>query len=60
VRVRLPDGQGWLVARKGSRLSWGDDGVRWQDAGSNAALLPARAGWVRVQIDGSSYAMRLR
>ena len=60
VNVPLPDGQGRLVARKGGRLSWGTDGLHWQDAGSDAALIPAVAGWVRLQVNGFTYSMRLR
>lgn len=46
VRLRFPDGQGWLVAAKGATFQYLTDG--WHDAGTNAALLPANATQVRV------------
>jgi hypothetical protein len=46
VKLRFPDGQGWLVAAKGATLAYLTD--TWHDAGSNAALLPAGATRVRV------------
>jgi hypothetical protein len=67
VELKLPHGQGWLVARKNARLSWMTyDGAgtpdaadgRWVMAGQNAALVPARANWLRVVADGASYVMR--
>ncbi|GHJ56790.1 hypothetical protein Nm8I071_60970 [Nonomuraea sp. TT08I-71] len=48
VRLRLPDNQGVLVAAEGSALSYRVGGGTWQDAGRNAALLPADATDVRV------------
>jgi hypothetical protein len=47
-RVRLPDGQGWLVAAKGSELSWRVGSGAWTSAGRDAALLPAPATEVRA------------
>jgi hypothetical protein len=51
VRVRLPDGQGWLVAAKGSALSWRTGTGPWTTAGTDAALLPATATEVRADTD---------
>lgn len=51
VRLRLPDGQGILVAAEGAALSYRVGGGRWQDAGRDAALLPANATEVRVTAD---------
>ncbi|WP_327040579.1 hypothetical protein OG400_23555 [Micromonospora ureilytica] len=48
VRLRLPDNQGVLVAAEGSALSYRVGDGQWQDAGRNAALLPATATDVRV------------
>jgi hypothetical protein len=48
VVVRLPDRQGWLVARPGVTLSWSDGRGDWQPAGRDAAVLPAGATQVRV------------
>lgn len=48
VRLRLPDNQGILVAAEGSALSYRIGEGQWQDAGRNAALLPATATDVRV------------
>ncbi|WP_430502135.1 hypothetical protein ACQRWP_11025 [Micromonospora trifolii] len=48
VRLRLPDDQGVLVAAEGSALSYRVGDGQWQDAGRNAALLPATATDVRV------------
>jgi hypothetical protein len=54
VRLRLPDGQGWIVASYGGKLTYrvGADG-QWQDAGFNAALLPDGATQVGVSRDGT-------
>ena len=38
--MRLPDGQGWLVARYGAGLRYRLPGGEWRDAGREAALLP--------------------
>jgi hypothetical protein len=46
VKLRFPDGQGWLVAAKGATFQYLTD--TWHDAGSNAALVPAGATQVRV------------
>lgn len=48
VRLRLPDNQGVLVAAEGAALSYRIGDGTWQDAGRNAALLPADATDVRV------------
>ncbi|MGC4811126.1 hypothetical protein ACLQ29_11425 [Micromonospora sp. DT228] len=48
VRLRLPDNQGIFVAAEGSALSYRVGDGQWQDAGRDAALLPAAATDVRV------------
>ena len=48
VRLRLPDDQGVVVAADGSALSYRVGEGQWQDAGRDAALLPATATDVRV------------
>ncbi|MEU7588823.1 hypothetical protein AB0A95_21310 [Micromonospora sp. NPDC049230] len=48
VRLRLPDDQGIVVAAEGSALSYRIGDGQWQDAGRDAALLPASATDVRV------------
>lgn len=53
-RVRLPDGQGWLLAAKGRTLTW-TDGGRARTA-RDAALLPAGA--TEVRADGTRVALR--
>ncbi|WP_433284964.1 hypothetical protein [Micromonospora sp. CA-244673] len=53
VRLRLPDNQGILVAAEGAALSYRVGDGSWQDAGRNAALLPANATEVRVDAGGS-------
>lgn len=59
VVVRLPDGQGWLVAAYGSALAYrtGAAGA-WVEAGRDAALLPEAATWVRVTGAGGGTASR--
>jgi hypothetical protein len=48
--VRLPDGQGWVVAREGARLRYRSrPGEPWVDAASGAALLPD-AGSLDVEV----------
>ncbi|TDV53997.1 hypothetical protein [Actinophytocola oryzae] len=51
VRYRLPDGGGWVVARKGQPLSYRTQGGQWHDAGRDAALLPDDAVEVKVGED---------
>ncbi len=48
VHIRLPDGQGWVVAAYGSTLRYRVAGGQWVDVGSDAALLPAGATDVEV------------
>ncbi|MFC0526618.1 hypothetical protein [Phytohabitans kaempferiae] len=48
VRLRLPDGQGTLVAAPRTTLQHRAGGGRWHDAGPNATLLPTTATEVRV------------
>lgn len=48
IKYRLPDGAGWVVARKGEPLSYRTQGGQWQDAGTDAALLPDNAVEVKV------------
>lgn len=49
VKMRLPDAQGWVVANQGKTLKYrtSADGP-WQDAGTDAALLPDAATHVLV------------
>lgn len=49
VRFRIPDGGGWVVAHRGTNLSYRTtpDG-RWQDTGDDAAWLPDNATQVKV------------
>jgi hypothetical protein len=48
VVVRLPDGQGWVVASYGRQLAYRSAGGDWTPAGAHAALLPDVAAEVRV------------
>lgn len=48
VRLRFPDGQGWLVAAKGAAFRYRTGTGGWRAAGTNAALLPAGASQVEV------------
>lgn len=49
VAIRVPDGQGWVVAAYGSELKYRTVvGGAWQDTTSSAALLPDDAVQVRV------------
>lgn len=52
IKYRIPDGGGWVVAKKGQSLSYrtAPDG-QWQDAGKDAALLPDNAVEVKVGED---------
>ena len=53
VRVRLPNGLGWIVADRGSMLQYRTAvGSPWQPAGVDAALLPANAIAVEVRRSG--------
>ncbi|MDT0530403.1 hypothetical protein RM555_15535 [Micromonospora sp. DSM 115977] len=54
VRLRLPDGQGVLVAAEGAALSYRVGAGEWHDAGRGAALLPADATEVRVTATGGT------
>ncbi|MEU6073336.1 hypothetical protein [Micromonospora sp. NPDC047074] len=54
VRLRLPDGQGVLVAAEGATLGYRIGAGRWHDAGRDAALLPAAATEVRVTAAGGA------
>jgi hypothetical protein len=54
VRLRLPDNQGILVAAEGAALSYRIGDGTWQDAGRDAALLPADATDVRVTDAGGA------
>lgn len=47
VKMRMPDGQGWVVANHGHQLSYRTDGD-WVAAGKDAALLPDDATQVKV------------
>ncbi|MFL6123538.1 hypothetical protein [Actinophytocola sp.] len=52
IRYRIPDGGGWIVARKDGSLAYRTtrDG-QWRDAGEDAALLPDDAVQVKVGED---------
>jgi hypothetical protein len=52
VKLKFPDGQGWLVAAKGATFQYLTG--TWHDAGSNAALVPANATEVRVTPAGGT------
>ncbi|MEH1124385.1 hypothetical protein [Micromonospora sp. CPCC 206061] len=52
VRVRLPDGQGWIVAAYGSSLAYRTAGGAWVEVGQDAALLPDTAAEVRAVTAG--------
>ena len=54
VRIRLPDGQGWVVADYGYGLAYRTGAAtQWVDAGRDAALLPDSTLQVRVdRLDG--------
>ncbi|GIH17140.1 hypothetical protein [Rugosimonospora africana] len=54
VKVTLPSGQGYVVARKGAVLSYRINNGPWQGARENAALVPAEATAVQVATNGSS------
>lgn len=60
VKLRLPDGQGVLVAHEGAALSYRAGDTGWRDAGRDAALLPAGATEVRVTpASGAASTVRL-
>ncbi|MEO3930858.1 hypothetical protein ABGB07_44500 [Micromonosporaceae bacterium B7E4] len=48
VRVRLPDGQGTVVAAEGAAFGYRVTELGWRDAGRDAALLPTEAVELRV------------
>jgi hypothetical protein len=54
VRLRLPNGQGVLVAAERATLSYRVGAEKWRDAGRDAALLPATATHIRVTAPGGS------
>ncbi|MCP2260303.1 hypothetical protein LX15_004016 [Streptoalloteichus tenebrarius] len=57
VQVPLPDGQGWIVARPGARISYFTEERRWVLLGRDAALVPDGRPRVDVEIvppDGGS------
>jgi hypothetical protein len=58
VAMRMPDGQGWVVAAYGSHLRYRTaNGGQWVDGGDNAALLPDRAADVQVNRPGQGPAV---
>lgn len=60
VRVRLPGQDGWVVAGQDVRLSWRTGpSADWQEAGQDAALLPATATEVRAVGNGKTAEFRL-
>ncbi|MGX7824692.1 hypothetical protein ACTG9Q_06340 [Actinokineospora sp. 24-640] len=52
--MRLPDGQGWVVAQHGASLAFRPtEDARWQPLGANAALVPdVDGGQVEVSTPG--------
>ncbi|MEH1167855.1 hypothetical protein V6V47_20960 [Micromonospora sp. CPCC 205539] len=52
VQLRLPDSQGILVAAEGAVLTYRSNAGQWQDAGRDAALLPADTTEIRVTVVG--------
>ncbi|MCP3803070.1 hypothetical protein NLX83_27720 [Allokutzneria sp. A3M-2-11 16] len=52
VNIRMPDGQGWIVARQGAKLKWRSTTGVWTDLPGDAALLPADAEMVNVTAPG--------
>ncbi|SDM33977.1 hypothetical protein [Allokutzneria albata] len=52
VKLRLPDGQGWIVAHEGSRLRWRSGDGPWTALPGDAALLPEQATHVEVFTGG--------
>jgi hypothetical protein len=61
VRIKLPDGQGWVVAAKGATLSYryGDQGG-WLGARQNALVVPdGDHAQVSVEINGTSQVVTL-
>ena len=55
VIVKLPDAQGWVVARKGALLKYRTANGTWQGGRHNAALLPPAA--ARVWVDLGDHAV---
>jgi hypothetical protein len=54
VRLRLPGGEGWVVARHGAGLRYRTGAEQpWQSAGADAAHLPDAATQVEVTVPGS-------
>jgi hypothetical protein len=53
VALRLPAGQGWVVAAYGSALRWRHAGGAWTDVGRDAALLPDGTD-LQVEVGGST------
>ncbi|MCW2759810.1 MAG: hypothetical protein JWR85_11 [Marmoricola sp.] len=53
VMVALPNGQGWLVARRGAALRYREGNGAWITAHADAALLPATATVVEVSPEGA-------
>ncbi|WP_162788463.1 hypothetical protein [Amycolatopsis albispora] len=51
VRLRLPDGQGWVVAAKGARLDYRTGEAREGDF-ADAALIPDAATQVQIRHPG--------
>ncbi|MCK2244917.1 MULTISPECIES: hypothetical protein [unclassified Crossiella] len=60
VRVRLPGEDGWVVAGQDVRLSWRTGpSAAWQDAGQDAAILPATATEVQAVTNGKTAEFKL-
>ncbi|MER7251051.1 hypothetical protein [Kribbella sp. NPDC000426] len=61
VAIKLPDDQGWAVARKDAQLSFRYDGGTWSPARSNALLVPpGKQAEVKVEADGRTDVVPLR
>jgi len=54
VQVRLPDQQGWVIARKGATLAYQTGDSQWHAATSEGALIPDNATQVKVTVGGNT------
>ncbi|MFI5729740.1 hypothetical protein ACIA49_06415 [Kribbella sp. NPDC051587] len=61
VHLKLPDGQGWAVARKDGKLSYRTGGGAWSTPRDNALLVPDGSDvQVRVEAAGTTKLVTLR
>jgi hypothetical protein len=61
VHLKLPDGQGWAVARKDGKLSYRTGGGAWSTPRDNALLVPdGNDVQVRVEAAGTTKVVTLR